>query len=86
MLLDVDHFKHINDSFGHEAGDQALRVLSKRLKRSTPADCLLGRLGGEEFVMVLTNRRMQEAVSLAYRIRKTVGGALGRGRERQCFP
>ena len=85
MLLDVDHFKHINDSFGHEAGDQALRVLSERLKRSTPTDCLLGRLGGEEFVMILANRRMQEAVSLAYRIRKRVAGALGGSRERQCF-
>lgn len=72
VLLDVDHFKRINDAFGHEAGDRALRILADRLKRSTPADCLLGRLGGEEFVMVLAHRGLQEAVSLAHRLRRKV--------------
>lgn len=53
VMVDIDHFKHINDSFGHEAGDQALRAMAHVLQAHTrPGDCS-GRFGGEEFCMVL---------------------------------
>ena len=53
MLLDLDHFKHINDTLGHTAGDHLLRVLSRRLKQCLPDNGMVARLGGDEFAIVL---------------------------------
>lgn len=72
LMLDIDHFKEINDSFGHDTGDQMLRALVERLKRALPSDCLLGRLGGEEFVMVLPECPLDEAVVTAQRCRRRI--------------
>ena len=53
MLLDLDHFKHINDTLGHPAGDHLLRVLSRRLQSALPANALVARLGGDEFAIIV---------------------------------
>jgi len=53
MLADMDHFKQINDQFGHPLGDQALVTVAKRLKSAFPPPCLIGRVGGEEFAVLI---------------------------------
>jgi len=53
MILDVDHFKRVNDRHGHAVGDACLKSLADRMQRAFPAPCLLARLGGEEFGMLI---------------------------------
>ena len=55
MIVDADHFKQINDMYGHAAGDDALRALANSISLSAGPDCLVGRLGGEEFVVFVPN-------------------------------
>ncbi|MGP1667236.1 MAG: diguanylate cyclase, partial [Rhodanobacter sp.] len=68
IFIDVDHFKHFNDSFGHLAGDQALRGVAETIARCTPADAVLTRYGGEEFACLLLNTELPEAHALAQKI------------------
>jgi len=53
VIIDIDHFKKVNDTHGHQAGDEALKHVAKILKQNTPEGGMLCRMGGEEFVMVL---------------------------------
>ena len=55
LLMDLDHFKHVNDTLGHPAGDHLLRVLSRRLQQSMPSFGYVARLGGDEFAVVVTD-------------------------------
>ena len=55
LLADIDHFKRVNDDFGHAAGDRALEILSERMNRNLPADTMLGRLAGDEFALFIEN-------------------------------
>lgn len=73
MMVDADHFKMLNDSMGHIAGDECLKQLAGVLKQFTnrPGD-LAARYGGEEFVLVLGQTRLHEAVKMAERIRQAV--------------
>ena len=71
VLLDVDDFKAYNDSHGHGAGDEVLRCLAKVLRESSRADDLVGRYGGEEFVL-LVNGEVEVAREVAERIREAV--------------
>ncbi len=72
IMLDVDHFKRYNDTFGHQAGDQLLRTLSAILGSfARPVD-FAARYGGEEFALILPNYVRSEAVSVAERIRARV--------------
>lgn len=72
VLLDVDHFKAVNDTYGHPIGDRVLqRVVSDLRGALAPGD-LFGRYGGEEFVLLLAGRREESAVSVAERLRETV--------------
>lgn len=52
VMLDIDHFKKINDTYGHQTGDQVLTTLSRTLEQTLPATCSVGRLGGEEFAIL----------------------------------
>ena len=70
VLADLDHFKQINDHFGHLLGDEALRKASDALKQGLRKDDQLGRYGGEEFLLVLANTTQHEAVMVAERCRK----------------
>src|SRR5215218_7536344 len=74
ILLDVDDFKAYNDSHGHGAGDEILRCLARVLRESARADDLVGRYGGEEFVL-LVNGEVEVAREVAERIREAVQSA-----------
>jgi two-component system chemotaxis response regulator CheY len=72
VVADLDHFKQVNDTFGHDAGDAVLQKFSKILKANTRASDLCGRLGGEEFLMVLTYATKEEALAVIERVRSEV--------------
>jgi len=72
ILLDVDHFKSINDNFGHDIGDAVLRSVARSIKESVRRSDILFRYGGEEFVILLSNTSKDGAVNLAERIRSAV--------------
>ena len=77
VLLDVDDFKTYNDAHGHDAGDEILRCVARIMRESARADDLIGRYGGEEFILLL-NGDTEGALEVAERIRETV--------ERECVP
>jgi len=72
---DLDHFKKLNDTYGHDAGDRALRLFAKVLRDATRAGDVLARYGGEEFVLVLPDRSAHEAVEVLQRIRERLAEA-----------
>ncbi|ANZ37142.1 diguanylate cyclase [Lentzea guizhouensis] len=72
MLLDLDHFKRVNDEVGHLAGDAALAAISLLLRGTVRRGDLVGRFGGEEFVVLLPEATPEEAESVAERVRKAV--------------
>ena len=79
IMLDIDHFKHINDTYGHAAGDQALIALTRKVKRiiagAAGADsAMFARIGGEEFVVLLPAVDVAAAQALAERVRRAVAG------------
>lgn len=71
LLVDVDHFKHINDQHGHEAGDQALVESVRRMRELMRSEDLVGRQGGEEFVVVLPDIDLGNAHAAAERMRRS---------------
>ncbi|QGX99467.1 sensor domain-containing diguanylate cyclase [Roseovarius faecimaris] len=72
LMIDIDHFKQINDRFGHAAGDMALRELAERLRRLLPFGGRLYRIGGEEFACLLPDHAVGEARELALQMREAV--------------
>lgn len=72
LMLDIDHFKRINDTYGHEAGDTMLQDLAGALQRNIREIDLLARLGGEEFGILLPDTKTEDAVRLAERMRQAV--------------
>lgn len=72
ILLDIDHFKRVNDTYGHPAGDVVLRQLGKILASCAPLDGYAARNGGEEFAMVVDRRAEEAVVRIAERIRLAV--------------
>ena len=72
LMLDVDHFKRINDSWGHAAGDAVLVELAQRIESQVRASDVAARYGGEEFVVLLPNTQVASAQLLAERIRKAI--------------
>jgi len=72
MLLDLDHFKTVNDSHGHDVGDQVLRAVADCLKDMTRFHDVVARLGGEEFAVVAPNLDTDLLLKLAERIRKAI--------------
>lgn len=72
ILLDVDHFKRINDSLGHSLGDEVLQEVAQRLTEAVRPYDSVGRYGGEEFLIVAANCTMAETFKLAERVRKTI--------------
>jgi diguanylate cyclase len=55
LLIDLDHFKNVNDSLGHDIGDKLLQLVVLRLQQNVPADCIVARLGGDEFIIIGNN-------------------------------
>ncbi len=72
ILLDVDHFKNYNDTFGHPAGDEVLRTVATILKQHGRRGDIAARYGGEEFVIVLPNTSSAEAIKAAERVRQAI--------------
>lgn len=74
LLLDVDHFKCVNDEHGHDAGDQALVEAVRRMREALRAEDLIGRQGGEEFVVVMPGQDLASAQAAAERLRRDFAG------------
>ncbi len=72
LLVDIDHFKGVNDSYGHAAGDRVLKEVAGRMAASCRGGDLLGRVGGEEFLAVFADVTPDEAASIAERLRDAV--------------
>nr|WP_305906952.1 GGDEF domain-containing protein [Methylomarinum sp. Ch1-1]MDP4519666.1 GGDEF domain-containing protein [Methylomarinum sp. Ch1-1] len=72
IMADIDHFKRVNDNFGHAVGDEVIKLLADVLQSSTREQDIIGRYGGEEFCIVLPGIDCDEAVSVAERIRLKV--------------
>ena len=68
LMCDLDHFKNINDSYGHPIGDEVLQSLARILRQNVRKGDLIGRIGGEEFAIFLPNTTAQEAVNFANRL------------------
>jgi diguanylate cyclase (GGDEF)-like protein len=76
VMADLDHFKTINDTYGHETGDRALRVFADTLRKSVRNSDLLARRGGEEFAVIFPDCELPEAVDVLERVRLTLQSAV----------
>jgi len=72
IMIDIDHFKRVNDTYGHHVGDQVLRHVASLIRVMTPRMSLVGRYGGEEFLVVVADARMDELIKIAEAIRLAV--------------
>lgn len=72
FMMDADHFKNLNDTFGHMFGDHVLKGIAQRLRRSIRASDVLARYGGEEFVLVAPNTDLETGLMLAERVRSAI--------------
>lgn len=72
LMLDIDHFKKFNDTFGHQVGDQVLRLVANSMQNNVKGQDLAARYGGEEFAVVLPNTNLESAKVVAEYIRKAV--------------
>jgi diguanylate cyclase (GGDEF)-like protein len=72
LMIDLDHFKCINESFGHTLGDQILKGLVQTIKNEIRGSDIVFRYGGEEFVVLLTNTQQATAMEIADRLRLSV--------------
>ena len=70
LMLDIDHFKRINDTYGHQAGDKVIKMLAALIKRCVRETDLAGRYGGEEFAIILNDSSVEDAKIVAERIRQ----------------
>ena len=73
MILDIDHFKSVNDTYGHDVGDVVLREFSARVKRNIRGVDLACRFGGEEFVVLMPDTDVSNAEMIAERVRQSIG-------------
>lgn len=72
IVLDIDHFKELNDRHGHEAGNDVLKQLGELLKRFSHENCFVARYGGEEFVLLVRNQNSEKTYQLAEEIRQAI--------------
>lgn len=73
VMLDIDHFKQVNDTYGHQSGNDILGMLAKKLEAALPIGGTVGRYGGEEFVYILPGIAKKEAVEFAESLRAEIG-------------
>ena len=72
VLLDIDHFKSVNDNYGHQTGDLVLTAVSDQLEEDFSSEAVCGRYGGEEFLVVFPDKKLDYAVKAAEKFRKTI--------------
>ncbi|MEQ9919451.1 sensor domain-containing diguanylate cyclase [Pectobacterium brasiliense] len=72
IVIDIDHFKRVNDTYGHNIGDDVIRLLAKNIKQGSRESDLICRTGGEEFLALLPDTDMTQAADIAERLRKKV--------------
>jgi diguanylate cyclase (GGDEF)-like protein len=72
MIFDIDHFKRVNDHYGHKVGDQVLQKLAERCQKTSRAVDLISRYGGEEFVILLPETNLEAARRVAERLRQSI--------------
>lgn len=72
LMIDIDHFKHINDTYGHLTGDQILKELALILEDQSREYDIVARYGGEEFALILPNTNMDDSIVIAERIRRSI--------------
>ena len=72
LMYDIDHFKNVNDTYGHEAGDIVLKELSRRVQDFVRDEDIVGRWGGEEFLIIANDVNLEDARNLAERIRENI--------------
>jgi diguanylate cyclase (GGDEF)-like protein len=75
LLCDLDHFKQVNDTYGHLTGDEILRQVAERLSESARSPCMVGRYGGEEFLIVMKGCGCEHLVASAERVRESISSA-----------
>ncbi len=83
LMTDLDHFKSVNDTYGHQVGDEALRLAAQEARSSVRSTDLVARYGGEEYAVILPGTKAQEALAVAEKIRERIAGikfAQGRGK------
>ena len=73
LLIDIDHFKRFNDTWGHQVGDQVLRLVGECLRMNVKGKDTAARYGGEELAIILPDTAIDDAVTLAEQIRKAIG-------------
>lgn len=76
FMIDIDHFKKVNDKYGHLAGDEVIKIITKACKDNLRRDDVIGRYGGEEFIIILPNTDKNDAVKIAERIRVYINGLI----------
>jgi diguanylate cyclase (GGDEF)-like protein len=76
MYIDIDHFKRVNDTVGHQGGDDVLREVANRIKNELRLSDALARFGGEEFVVLLINADLESAAFVAERIRAGIAASM----------
>jgi diguanylate cyclase (GGDEF)-like protein len=81
FLLDIDHFKNVNDTHGHQVGDQVLQMVSEALKKNVRLGDIVCRYGGEEFLLVMPGMKIEDARIRAEILRTIVGSQIVKGRD-----
>jgi diguanylate cyclase (GGDEF)-like protein len=72
IMMDIDHFKTVNDAYGHSMGDEVLKLVSVQIRKHIRRDDILGRIGGEEFLVVLQNTPLEDACHKAEELRQNI--------------
>lgn len=72
ILMDVDHFKHVNDTYGHQVGDEVLKEFAQILRQNIRASDVVGRWGGEEFLIICPNTNLEGSSKLAEKLRQVI--------------
>ena len=72
LMCDIDHFKNVNDTWGHPVGDQVIRFIAHTLRQHANKDCLAARYGGEEFALIMPRTRLSEAHAIGCMVNQSV--------------